>query len=65
MTFEPAAEGCNTQQHSEYRPPPPDGNLYFDMATLVASGHVPPAPIKEQVADQLPKRFKEMKFGIQ
>lgn len=63
MIFEPAAEGCNIQQHSEYHTP--EGNAHFEMATLVASGHVPPAPIKEQVADQLPKRFKEMKFGIQ
>lgn len=35
------------------------------MAAVVAPGHVPPAPIKEQVVDHLPKRFKEMKFGIQ
>ncbi|KAF3761135.1 hypothetical protein M406DRAFT_47384 [Cryphonectria parasitica EP155] len=35
------------------------------MAAVVTQGHGRPATIKEQVVDHLPKRFKEMKFGIQ
>lgn len=35
------------------------------MTAHVPQGQVPPAAMKEQVVDHLPKRFKEMKFGIQ
>lgn len=58
-------EDCNKPTVHNHNPRLVRTPVSLTMAALVAPGHVPPAPIKEQVVDHLPKRFKEMKFGIQ
>lgn len=69
MTLKPVVESRTARLHDIDNPTGPHRVRAvadtFEMAAVVASGHVPPAPVKEQVTDQLPKRFKEMKFGIQ